>query len=353
MEKYLIINPFGIGDALFATPVIRALKNRYPGCFIGYWCNERVGDLLKNNPKIAKVFSLSRGDIKRIYKDSYLKRLTALFKLISEIRKEKFDAAFDLSLDSRYGLWSLLAGIKKRVGLDYKNRCRFLTDKICLNGSSGRHVIEYNLDVLKLINVEPEGKSPELVISEEDRGMARNILKKYGVVASDILVGMAPGGGASWGRDAIYKQWPVEKFAEVAIKAAKELGAKVVLLGSAEERPLAEVVEKMGQFIDLTGKLSLNELTAVISELKLLICNDGGLLHMAVALGVNTVSMFGPVDERIYGPYPPSERHIVIKKDLSCRPCYKDFRFAGCSNNRRCLKDITVEEVFEKVKSLL
>ncbi|MFA5085153.1 MAG: glycosyltransferase family 9 protein, partial [Candidatus Omnitrophota bacterium] len=136
-------------------------------------------------------------------------------------------------------------------------------------------------------------------------------------------------------------------------KAAKELGAKVVLLGSAEERPLAEVVGKMGQFIDLTGKLSLNELTAVISELKLLICNDGGLLHMAVALGVNTVSVFGPVDERVYGPYPPSERHIVIKKDLSCRPCYKDFRFTGCSNNRRCLKDITVEEVYEQVKGLL
>ena len=68
MEKFLIINPFGIGDCLFTTPVISALKEKYPNSFIGYWCNERVSDLLKNDPRIDKVFELSRGDIKRVYK---------------------------------------------------------------------------------------------------------------------------------------------------------------------------------------------------------------------------------------------------------------------------------------------
>ena len=74
---------------------------------------------------------------------------------------------------------------------------------------------------------------------------------------------------------------------------------------------------------------------------------------MAVALGVKTVSMFGPVDEGVYGPYPPSVKHIVVKKDLPCRPCYKDFRFTGCSNSRRCLEDISVDKVFEEAKRLL
>ena len=367
MNKFLIINPFGIGDVLFTTPVIRAIKDRYPDSFIGYWSNERVGELLKDNPKIDRVFALSRGDVKRIYKNSPLKRLSALFKLIIEIRKEKFDIAFDFSLDSRYGLLSKLARIKRRIGLDYKGRGRFLTDKIALKACSGKHVIEHNLDLLKFINIEPKDKSPDLVASEKDKAKARGILKEYGVATTDILIGVAPGGGASWGKDAIYKQWPAEKFAEVVSRLVKDSNVKIVLLGSEEEKPITEIVwipafagmtrgDKSGTvpiFLDLVGKLSLKELAAIISELKLLICNDGGPLHMAVALGIKTVSMFGPVDENVYGPYPPNEKHVVVKKDLPCRPCYKAFKFTGCSNNRKCLEDITIDEVFVRVKGLL
>jgi ADP-heptose:LPS heptosyltransferase len=105
--------------------------------------------------------------------------------------------------------------------------------------------------------------------------------------------------------------------------------------------------------VDLTGKLDLVELAAVMRGLKLLVCNDGGPLHMAVALGVNTVSVFGPVDEKVYGPYPEDKKHAVIKKDMLCRPCYKNFRFPGCSNDRRCLKGITVEEVYDRIKEIL
>ena len=375
MKKYLIINPFGIGDVLFTTPVIRAIKNHYFDSFIGYWSNERVGELLKDNSKIDKIFALSRGDIKRIYKKSPLKSLVALFGLINEIRKEKFDVAFDFSLDSRYGLWSKLAGIKKRIGFDYKGRGRFLTDKIKLTGYSDRHVVEHNLDLLKFIDLQcSPGLSLgyKLDVSDEVSARAKKILAEHGVVATDLLIGVAPGGGASWGKDAIYKQWPAERFADVSNRATKELNAKVVLLGSAEEKPITDIVwipafagmTRSGNdnepnqamtptIVNLTGKLSLKELAAVISELKLLICNDGGPLHMAVALGVKTVSMFGPVDDKVYGPYSPSEKHVVIKKDLPCRPCYKDFRFIGCSNNRKCLGDITIDEVYEKVRGLL
>jgi ADP-heptose:LPS heptosyltransferase len=364
MQKYLIINPFGIGDVLFTTPLIRAIKDRYPDSFIGYWSNERVADLLKGTAKIDKIFALSRGDIKRIYKKSPVSRLIALLILIGQIRKERFDIAFDFSFDSRYGLWSKLAGIKKRIGLDHKNRGRFLTDKIELKAYSDKHVIEHNIDLLRFIGIEPHIKSPKLSISDKDRTMARVILKENGLSTADLLIGVAPGGGESWGKDAIYKQWSAEKFGDVAVRVVKELNTKVVLLGSLAEKPIAEVVlRKMGQsplgtvpifpVVDLVGKLNVKELAAIISELKLLICNDGGPAHMAAALGVSTVSIFGPVDERVYGPYPQNEKHVVVKKDLSCRPCYKDFKFAGCSNNRRCLEDISAEEVFEKVKSLL
>ncbi len=360
MNKFLIINPFGIGDVLFTTPVIRAIKDRYPDSFIGYWCNERLGELLKDSPKIDRVFALSRGDIKRICKNSSIKKLTTLFELINEIRREKFDIALDFSLDSRYGLWSKLAGIKKRIGLDYKNRGRFLTDRIKFSGYAGKHVVEHNLDLLNFIDPHRRGHLNvpySIEVGEESRIKARNILKEHGVAATDLLIGVAPGGGASWGKDAIYKRWAAKKFGQLAEKLKKDLNAKVVLLGSVEEKEIASLPSVArnddNRVIDLVGKLNLKELAAVISELKLLICNDGGPLHMAVALGVKTVSIFGPVDEKVYGPYPPNDDHVVVKKDLSCRPCYKDFRFTGCSNNKRCLEDITVDEVYKKVNMSL
>lgn len=375
MEKFLIINPFGIGDVLFTTPVVKALKEKYPDSIIGYWCNERVAGLLKSNTGVNKVFPLSRGDIKRVYRG--LKGLAALVNLIREIRRERFDAAFDFSLDSRYGLWSRLAGIKKRIGLDYKNRGRFLTDKVKLAGYSGKHVVEYYLDLLNFIGIKISSPGLEaankgrtgrgyvtysLEVSEESRIKAKKILAEQGIMSSDLIIGIAPGGGASWGKNAVYKQWPADRFAQLAGRLIKNLDAHVVLLGSTDEKPISDIIVNDVQsrwglkptyfpasIINLTGKLSLEELAAVIKELKVLVCNDGGPLHMAVALGVKTVSIFGPVDDKVYGPYPLSGDHIVIKKDLSCRPCYENFRFKGCLNNRKCLEDITVEEVYKQV----
>lgn len=359
MNKFLIINPFGIGDVLFTTPVIRALKENYPDSFIGYWCNERVRDLLKNDLKIDKIFALSRGDIKRIYKKNPLKCFFTSLNLLKEIKKEKFNVSLDFSLDSRYGLWSKLSGIKKRIGFDYKNRGRFLTERIELKGYSTRHAIEYYADLLRFISIELRNKALELIVSKENKARAKEKLAEFGVAPSNLVLGIAMGGGASWGRDAAYKQWPAKNFARLAEKLIKDLGAIIVLLGSADEKPLANIVGTIfprnedNHVIDLTGKVSLEELAAIMKELKLLVCNDGGPLHMAVALGVKTVSIFGPVDERVYGPYPLSSDHVVIKKDLECRPCYRNFRFSGCSNDRKCLEDITVDEVYEKVKMLL
>ena len=354
MKRYLIVNPFGIGDVLFTTPVIKALKRSYPDCFIGYWCNERVAPILRNDPNVDKIFPLSRGDVKRIYRG--LGRFLAVLKIVTQVKKERFDVSFDFSLDSRYGLWSKLAGIKKRIGFDYKNRGRFLTDGVTLSGYSGKHVIEHNLDLLKFVNIESKDNSPEITVSETDKAKAANVLREHGVTARDLLVGVAPGGGASWGGDAIYKQWPAQKFAGLVSALIKRSDTMVLLLGSREEKPLAGIITglvKSEKIVDLTGKLSLNELAGVMSQLKLLACNDGGLLHMAAALGIGTVSIFGPVDEVVYGPYPPSRKHKVVKADIACRPCYKDFRFTGCNNDKKCLGNITVEKVLEEAESLL
>jgi lipopolysaccharide heptosyltransferase II len=354
LKRFLIINPFGIGDVLFSTPVIRAIKDNYPDSFIGYWCNERVGEILKDNPEIDKVFALARGDLKKIFDQSVFRGIGKLSKLILELKKAKFDISLDFSLDHRYSLISKFSGIRLRYGMDYKKRGRFLTRKISIDGYRFKHVIEYYLDLLKFVDLKPKTNRPELFIAKARKDRCRNILARYGVKAGELVVGVTPGAGASWGKDAIYKHWAALKFAQLADKIINKLAAKVVILGDRLERPIADVIVNTMEHkaIDLTGKTSLEELAAMISNLNILVTNDGGPLHIGVATEVKTVSIFGPVDEKIYGPYPVSDRHIVIKKDLACRPCYQSFRFSGCNNDRKCIEDITVAEVYEAVEKL-
>ena len=355
MKNFLLINPFGIGDVLFTTPVIRAIKTAYPDSIIGYWCNERTADILKNNPYINIIFPLSRGDLKRIYNESRLKGIFRFLSVLGGIKRGRFNVALDFSLDRRYGFVTKLLGIKKRVGFNYKKRGLFLTDKIELESYNNKHVVEYYLDLLKPLDIKPKGEALDLFIPQKDKIKAKNSLARYGIGENDLLIAIAPGAGASWGKDAAFKHWPPLKFAQLSDKLIDNLKAKVIILGDESERPIADIIVNAAKnkVVDFVGKTSLDESAAILGEVGVLITNDGGPLHRGVALGLKTVSIFGPVDEKVYGPYPPGKNHLVIKKDLSCRPCYKNFRFSGCVNNSRCVKDITLEEVFQAVQSLI
>ena len=355
MEKILIVNPFGIGDVLFTTPVIDTIKQKYPESRISYWCNERVRDILKNNPQIDKVFAFSRGDLKKLYRRAPMEGIKRFLGLIIALRKEGFQAAFDFSLDHRYSMLLKLLGVKRRIGFNYKNRGRFLTDRIDIEGYTDRHAVEYYLDLLRLVNLVPGKMALSLSVPQGNKISMQIMLERYGIKEGDLIIGIAPGAGGSWGASAYFKQWPAIRFAQLADKLISELNAKVVLLGDASESAITEAVNysMKNKPVDLCGKTTLEELIAVVSLLKLLITNDGGPLHIAVALGVNTISIFGPVDETVYGPYPQSEMHRVFKKELDCRPCYKKFRVTDCDKERACINSITVDEIFNAVPGLL
>jgi lipopolysaccharide heptosyltransferase II len=355
MKKFLIINPFGIGDVLFTTPLIKAIKNAYPDSHISYWCNERVSAILKSDSNINSIFALSRGDLKKLYNDSWVGGAKKFFGLLAGIKKGRFDTAIDFSLDHRYGLACKILGIKKRIGFNYKKRGRFLSDKINIDGYKGKHVVEYYLDLLKLIGIKSSDEGLYLSVPQENKTKAQFKLARLGIKQGDLLIGISAGGGASWGKEASYKHWPALKYAQLADKIIYGYKAQVLLLGDDSERAIADIITSAmkNKPIDWVGKTALEEFAAAINCVDILITNDGGPLHIAVALGKKTISIFGPVDDKVYGPYPAGQKHIVIKKELSCRPCYNNFRFQGCINNRRCLSDITVDEVFAAAKGLL
>ncbi|MCG2705302.1 MAG: glycosyltransferase family 9 protein [Candidatus Omnitrophica bacterium] len=351
--KILIVNPFGIGDVLFTTPILNALAES--GHSVYYWSNERVADILKYNPKIKGVFSLARGDIKKIFKDSFFSGIKSLFSMLVKIKKEKFDVAFDFSLDYRHSLILWFLGVKKRIGFDYKNRGRFLTDAIKVKGFGGQHMVEYYNGLARFMgsSIKPD-VNMELFVGKDDVKQAEVFLQKCGVAAGDILLGIAPGGGGSWGKDAFRKRWPKEKFAYIAERLGKEASYKIVIFGSKDESDICAYVNKntSPKAIDACGKLTLGQYAAVLKRCRLLVTNDGGPLHMAVALEVPSVSIFGPVDEKVYGPYPESSKHAVISGEAKCRPCYKDFRYPLCKAFI-CFDSIEPERVLKTVKRFL
>ena len=348
--KILLINPYGIGAVLFTTPVVSNLRKSYPKAFIGYIANLRALPVVESNPKINHVYVYERDEFKEDLARCWL-------GLFGEIRRQKFDVVFDFSLNASFGFLSMACGIKKRIGYDYRGRGRFLTDKIQLEGYEAKHVVEYYLDLLAKLDVPVRNRSLELCIDQQHQQWAQDWIKLKGIPSHRPTIAVIAGGGASWGKDATHKRWPAGQYALLVDKIIAKSNSAVILMGDQKEQPLCQELARQCSYpvFDAVGGTTLLQMAALLQRCRLAIVNDGGPLHVAVACGVKTVSIFGPVDPIVYGPYPSSglalstvEGHVVIQKGLPCQPCYRQFRRAAC-DHISCLRDLSVEEVFKQL----
>lgn len=353
----LIINTFGIGDVLFTTPIIELLKNKYPEADIGYLCNRRTEEIVSANPNIDNIFVYEKDEFRALWKESWIKCVKSFFDLWARIRKNKYSIVFDFSFSREFGLLLFVLGFPIRIGYDYKGRGIFLNrKKDLLGGYKDKHIIDYYMELLTFAGFSTVEK-PEIkfYIPQNNENETAKLLKNNGIEEDEKFIAIVPGGGNSWGKTAFRKQWPIKNFVKLAQLLIEKFGLKIVLLGSESDKKLCDIIEKnAGSVINLCGMTSILTLGAVIRRAQLLITNDGGPLHIGVGVGTKTLSIFGPVDERVYGPYPlDSEKNIVVKYDnLRCRPCYKNFKLTECES-LKCLEDISVESVFKMVEKLL
>jgi len=352
-QRILIINIFGIGDVLFTTPMIRNLHENFPDAFIGYVCNKRALKVLETNPHLNKLHVYEKDDFRTLSRESRLKALKEFKRFLARIKQQHYDMVFDLSLNKYSSFFLWLLGIKQRVGFNYKNRSPFLTKKVTISGYNGKPVIEHYLDLLRLQGLRINTHQMEVFITEDDRRLAEELLQRHGTRPDEPFVALIPGGGASWGADARYRRWPAQNYARLADKIIEKYGLKIILMGDLSEKALAEqVISAMKHRpVNLIGKTALGTYLALLSRSTFAVLNDGGPLHMAVAAGAKTVSLIGPVDEHVYGPYPKGG-HYVVTKDICCRPCYRSFRRADCEHIQ-CVHGVSVEEFFTKVQEMV
>jgi heptosyltransferase II len=351
-RRILIVSIYGIGDVLFSTPLIRNIRKETPDAFIGYLVNRRAAPIFKNNKDVNKVYIYERDEIVQLYKNSPQAFLQKIKAMIAELRNDHFEIAIDLSANGAMAFLLWLSGIPYRTGFHYKRRSVFLNHKVplALAGYEARHVVEYYLELSERIGIAAGTQQLELPISPEDQKWAQTVLRKAPLKP---LVALVPGGGASWGVDAKLKQWPVEKYAKLADKIIEKYAATIILLGDKNERDLAARVRQGMRYkaLDFCGQTDLGQLAAVLSLCDVAILNDGGPLHVAAAVGTRTVSIFGPVDENVYGPY-PRRGHQVVTAPVLCRPCYRGFRRARCEHFQ-CLQNIAISDVERAVGEIL
>ncbi|HPN55939.1 MAG TPA: glycosyltransferase family 9 protein [Candidatus Omnitrophota bacterium] len=353
IKKVLVVNIFGIGDVLFTTPLLRNIKNTYPGCSVIYVANRRAAEALERNPCVDRVIIYERSDFVAALKKSRRRYWLKIVSFVRSIRNEQCDIAFDLSLNSGINFLLWCCGIKNIVGYKYRNRSFFLNQAIPLSGYEDRHVVEYYLALGEAAGLKGASRHMELPFAFEDRAWVEACFKKEGVRGDGPVIAFFPGGGASWGKDARFKQWPVASYAGLINKVIEKFSAKVILLGDQKDRSLSQGLARSvaGPVINLCGDTTLLQIAALLTRCDVAVMNDGGPLHVAVASGVRTVSIFGPVNEIVYGPY-PREGHEVVTSAMMCRPCYRYFRRAECAHVS-CLNRVTPEDVFEKIEVIL
>ncbi|MEW6713806.1 MAG: lipopolysaccharide heptosyltransferase II [Nitrospirota bacterium] len=343
-DRILIRGVNWIGDAVITLPAIRAVRRAFPDTKISLLVKPWVAEIFKGSPDVDEII---------LYDEQY-KSITGKLKLAGILRQKKFDKAILLQNAFDAALISWLAGIPERIGYNRDSRGLLLTKAVPLKSDdAGEHQVYYYLNLLKEAGIKPLTSEPYIYLSDEEREHARALLNLSPLTPHPLFViGINP--GATYGSA---KRWPAENFAVLIRMIINELDGRVIIFGSPAEVEISDAIVKQlrtqdselkAHILNITGKTNLRELAALISECDAFITNDSGPMHIAAALHVPTVALFGSTDSSATGPF--GDGHNVITKKLSCSPCLE----RECPEGHlKCMTDITPEEVSSALKNLL
>jgi len=320
-----------------ALPVLRMVKRHLPESEIYWFIESGLAPLLEGDADLAGVvgFERRRWAAPQHWPD--------LWRTVRWMRAQRFDWVIDLQSLARSGTFAWLANGGLTIGLDEpREGARGFYDILVPRPSAHTHAVDWYLGVLPLLGVPADWGFQWL---PERPAEAQRVRQKW-PVGQGRWIALQP--GARW----LNKRWPAEYFAELVRQlAATHKEARFAILGSEEDRPLAETVARADsqRCLDLTGKLSLLEMVEWIRCSNLMVTNDTGPMHVAAALGKPVVALFGPTEPRRTGPYGRLDQALQL--NLPCVPCLKP----RCRYVKplECLRGLPVGKVFDAVQGLL
>lgn len=339
LKSILLVRLFALGDIVLTLPLVREFRESFPDARIGYLVRERFAEALTGETGLDEVISLP---------DSTTGQLAA----VRRIRKKKYDVAVDMLSSPRSALLMRFSGAGLRIGMDTGRRNGYydvvLPRAIMRDGKRVRcYTVDCNLELCRMLGLPVSrpvdsavGKPYGFPAADTASGWARSFEDSLGDTGNG-LAGIVPG--------ATYpsKGWPAERFIELSKRISGELGLRTMIMwGPGEEELAREIADAVPGAI-VPPETGVAEAGALIGLMKILVGIDSGPKHIAVLLGVPTVTLFGPTDPRFWDPM--NERHRAIWKGLDCADGCRD---KECTPNR-CMNMITVDEVFEEVRDLI
>ena len=344
IRNILLIQLGDIGDVVWATPTLRAVKETYPKANVSVLLREPIGLLLEADPHIYRIFEVKR------YKRNLLRKIKGQYRLLKALHRERFDLVFDLRLDDRGAFMAFLSGAPVRVAITYPNvlwRNRLFTHIVVPPAPKERifGAAEQSLRLVREFGIDTKDTTPKLWVSEKAKIKAEKLLNGDNITPFRRWITLNP--FSRWQ----YKEWEHGKWVHVVDWLWEEYGIPTVMVGAPEEREKAINIASQckGKIYNFAGKTTLDELAAVLRLSGLHVGVDSAPPHIAAAVNTPTITIYGPSDWRDWAPR--GELHSVVTPDRDCVPCHQK----GCdgSGTSKCFETLSVDKVKRAIRIFL
>jgi heptosyltransferase-2 len=350
-QRILVVQPSWVGDAVMATPALRAVRALYPTAHISYLLRRYVKPLYNGMPWADQLLTYRTGKTRT-------RTGKGLFDVAARLRAGHFDLAILLPNSFKTALMCKMANIPRIVGYDRDGRGFLLTDKLLPTKDKGKFIptpiIKSYLGFARYLGSDDRDLKMELFVTESERREAQDAIDGIGLDREICRPGSTGGApvillnpGANYGAA---KCWRPEYFAELADRFITEQQATVLISAAPKERTIVESVKRYMKHaaLDLSNKgISLGALKEIIRRCDLMVTNDTGPRHIAAAMDVPVVTIFGPTHPEWTEIYYPRERQVAVK--VFCGPCQKKV----CPLDHRCMTRVTPAMVYDASLDLL
>lgn len=361
-RRILVRGTNWLGDAVMTTPALLRLREKFPDAYIALLSPEKLEQLWRHHPAVDESISFSPGE--------------SVFAVAKKLRAGKFDTALVLPNSPRSAIEVFLAGIPNRIGYARPWRNFFLTQTLpprpgalkmqkrsvaeierLIQGKpkpenrkqkvpESAHQMHEYLHLAAALGANPEPLPPKLSVTPEEMEAAA---KKFGLERiSNPVFGLNP--GAEYGPA---KRWPIERFIAAAREIQRRTNCAWILFGGKSDADFTNQIESAigggpSPILNLAGKTSLRELMCLLKRCRVFLTNDTGPMHVAAALGIPVVAIFGSTSPELTAPFPVNESLLkILRSDAPCSPCF----LRECPIDFRCMNGIGVERVVEAVSS--
>jgi len=343
LQNILIIRFSSLGDIVLASPLIRTLRATYPNARIDFLVKSEFAPILQHNPHLSSIIELKTSD-----RDE----LKEFKKTLHSVR---YDAIIDIHNNLRSRYLRLLSGARFVRVVNKRVVARWML--IHFKKNFYRNIVsvaDRYMETVKGFGVHDDGEGLEVFFPEDAKTTVASLMSKFKLERYDQVIGFAPGARH------FTKRWLPERFVELGVRLASTGRRKIFVFGAKEE---SEYCGDIAQMINsrcnasvaenLAGAISLLETPPALDYCHTIISNDTGLMHLAVARKRRVIAIFGSTVQE-FGFFPQGTEHNVIERaDVPCRPCTHIGQASCPQGHFRCMKDITVNEVFTAAEQML